>query len=39
MKEEELVEEEYEEFVAVVEVSLADFVVESLAEVLCGKNP
>jgi len=37
--EEELVVEEYEEFVAVAEVSLADFVVESLVEGLCGKNP
>ena len=39
VEEEELVAQEYEEFVAVAEVSLADFVVESSAEGLCGKNP
>ena len=38
-EEEELVVEEYEEFVVVVEASLAGFVVESSVEELCGKNP
>lgn len=37
--EEGLAVEEYEEFAAVAEESLADFEVESLVEGLCGKNP